>query len=115
MLVGTVRYAVTNLKHRGFGMVDHKTVNIRYNFKGKPAETAYQFDGVDLINSVLAHLVALHVEPTLIPAQERMENGGTRNTQRDINLIEHGVDDVFFFDEVTNKWEEIPAKWLVKA
>lgn len=62
MLVGTVRYAVTNLKHRGFGMVDHKTVNIRYNFKGKPAETAYQFDGVDLINSVLAHLVALHVE-----------------------------------------------------
>lgn len=115
MLVGTVRYAVTNLKHRGFGMVDHKTVNIRYSFKGKPAESAYQFDGFDLINSVLAHLITLHVEPTLIPAQERMENSGIRNTQRDINLIELGVDDVFFFDEVTNKWEEIPVKWLVNA
>ncbi|HEI8290722.1 TPA: hypothetical protein SLE00_000308 [Citrobacter koseri] len=96
-------------------MVDHKTVKVRYNFKGKPAESAFQFDGFDLINSVLAHLVTLHVEPTLIPAQERMENGGIRNTQRDINLIEYGVDDVFFFDELTNKWEEIPAKWLVKA
>ncbi len=96
-------------------MDEHKTVNIRYNFKGKPAESSYQFDGVDLINSILAHLVDLHVEPVLIPAQERKENGGIRNIQREINLIEHGVDDVFFFDEVTNKWEEIPAKWLVKA
>lgn len=115
MQVGTVRYVVTNLKHRGFGMDEHKTVNIRYNFKGKPAESSYQFDGVDLINSILAHLVDLHVEPVLIPAQERKENGGIRNIQREINLIEHSVDDVFFFDEVTNKWEEIPAKWLVKA
>lgn len=115
MLVGTVRYAATNLKHRGFGMVDHKTVNIRYNFKGKPAESAYQFDGVDLINSVLGHLVNLHVEPTHIPAQERMENGGTRNIQKDINLIEYGVDDVFYFDEESQEWLEIPSKWLVNA
>ncbi|MBT2051084.1 MULTISPECIES: hypothetical protein [Enterobacter] len=96
-------------------MVDHKTVNIRYNFKGKPAESAYQFDGVDLINSVLGHLVNLHVEPTHIPAQERMENGGTRNIQKDINLIEHGVDDVFYFDEESQEWLEIPSKWLVNA
>ena len=115
LLVGTVRYAATNLKHRGFGMVDHKTVNIRYNFKGKPAESAYQFDGVDLINSVLGHLVNLHVEPTHIPAQERMENGGIRNTQRNVNLIEHGVDDVFYFDEESQEWLEIPSKWLVNA
>ncbi|MGF6423489.1 hypothetical protein ABIE11_003005 [Lelliottia sp. 489] len=96
-------------------MIDHKTVNIRYNFKGKPAESAYQFDGVDLINSVLAHLVNLHVEPTHIPAQERMENGGIRNTQRNVNLIEHGVDDVFYFDEESQEWLEIPSKWLVNA
>jgi len=115
VLVGTVRYAVTNLKHRGFGMVNYKTVNIRYNFKGKPAESAYQFDGFDLINSVLAHLVTLHVEPTLIPAQERFENSGTRNIQPNVNLIEHGIDDVFYFDEESQKWLEIPTKWLVNV
>ncbi|HFU8892744.1 TPA: hypothetical protein ACH7HJ_000922 [Escherichia coli] len=96
-------------------MVDHKTVNIRYNFKGKPAESAYQFDGFDLINSILAHLVSLHVEPNLIPAQERTGNGGTRNIHKDINLIEHGIDDVFYFDEESQEWLEIPSKWLVKA
>jgi hypothetical protein len=44
-----------------------------------------------------------------------MENGGIRNTQRNVNLIEHGVDDVFYFDEESQEWLEIPSKWLVNA
>lgn len=96
-------------------MIDHKTVNVRYNLKGKPAESAYQFDGFDLINSDLAHLVSLHVEPNLSPVQERFENGGTRNTHPNVNLIEHGIDDVFYFDEESQKWLEIPTKWLVNV
>lgn len=96
-------------------MVDYKAVQIRYTLKGEPVEVVYQWDGFDVVNSILAHLVSLHVEPNLIPAQERMGNGGIRNIQKDINLMDHGINDVFFFDEVSSKWEEIPAKWLAKA
>ncbi|HDT0668901.1 TPA: hypothetical protein QIB91_001767 [Klebsiella aerogenes] len=92
-----------------------KEIKICYTLKGEPVELVYQFDGFDLVNSIVAHLVSLHVEPNLIPAQERNENGGIRNTQRNVNLIEHGVDDVFYFDDESQKWLEIPSKWLVNA
>jgi len=104
-----------NLTHRSLGVVDYKNVHVRYTLKGKPVELVYQWDGFDVVNSILAHLVSLHVEPNLIPAQERKGNGGTRNIQKDINLIEHGIDDVFYFDEESQEWLEIPSKWLVKA
>lgn len=96
-------------------MVDCKTVQIRYSLKGEPVVVVYQWDGFDMVNSILAYLVSLHVEPNLIPAQECMENGGIRNTQKEINLIEHGIDDVFFFNEESKIWEEIPTNWLRKA
>lgn len=92
-----------------------KEIKIRYTLKGEPVEVVYQFDGFDMVNSVLAHLVSLHVEPNLIPAQERFENGGKRNIQRNVNLIEHGIDDVFYFDEENQKWLEMPTKWLVNV
>lgn len=68
-------------------MVDCKTVQIRYSLKGEPVAVAYQWDGFDIVNSILAYLVSLHVEPNLIPAQERMENGGIRNTQKTLTLL----------------------------
>ncbi|HDS2210078.1 TPA: hypothetical protein QIC36_002519 [Klebsiella aerogenes] len=92
-----------------------REIKIRYTLTGEPVELVYQFDGFDLVNSILTHLVSLHIEPNLIPAQERIEDGGIRNTQRNVNLIEHGVDDVFYFDEESQEWLEIPSKWLVNA
>ncbi|QJT82449.1 hypothetical protein [Kosakonia sp. MUSA4] len=96
-------------------MVDYKKLQIRYTLRGEPVELVFQWAGFDVVNSILTHLVSLHVEPNLIPAQERTGNGGTRNIQKDINLIEHGIDDVSYFDEESQKWLEIPTKWLVNV
>lgn len=96
-------------------MASSKEIKVRYRLKGEPVESVYQFDGFDFLNSTLAHLVSLHIEPNLIPAQERIENGGKRNTQRNVNLIELGIDDVLYFDEESQKWIEIPSEWLVNA
>lgn len=52
------------------------------------------------MNSVLAVLI----EELSLPIGEKP-----------VNLIEHGVDDVFFYDEESQKWLEIPPKWLIKA
>lgn len=58
------------------------------------------WDGNDQVNSVLAVLI----EELSLPIGEKP-----------VNLIEHGVDDVFFYDEESQKWLEIPPKWLIKA
>lgn len=92
-----------------------REMKIRYTLKGEPVEPVYQCDGFDLVNNILVYLFSLHVEPNLIPAQERNGNGGIRNTQLNVNLIEHSIDYVFYFDEESQEWLEIPSKWLVNA
>lgn len=79
----------------------NKQLRIRYGFHGKHMEKK-MLPGManDQVNSVLAVLI----EELSLPIGERP-----------VNLIEHGVDDVFFYDEESQKWLEIPPKWLIKA
>ncbi len=60
-------------------------------------------------------LVAEYNLVSLISAQERRELGGTRNLRKPINLLEHGIDDVFFFDDEIDNWQEISTNWLTDA
>ncbi len=78
----------------------NKQLRIRYGFHGKHMEKNVARDGNDQVNSVLAVLI----EELSLPIGEKP-----------VNLIEHGVDDVFFYDEESQKWLEIPPKWLIKA
>lgn len=76
-----------------------KQLRLRYGLHGNHKEMVIAWDGCEQVNTILSALVnALNLQVT-----------------QSVNLIEHGIDDVFFFDEVSNKWEEIPTKWLVKA
>ncbi|EPK3802970.1 hypothetical protein NEN34_23025 [Enterobacter cloacae] len=88
-----------NANSRGMVMTN-KQLRIRYGFHGKHMEKNVAWDGNDQVNSVLAVLI----EELSLPIGEKP-----------VNLIEHGVDDVFFYDEESQKWLEIPPKWLNKA
>ena len=70
----------------------NKQLRIRYGFHGKHMEKNVAWDGNDQVNSVLAVLI----EELSLPIGEKP-----------VNLIEHGVDDVFFYDEESQKWLEI--------
>lgn len=76
-----------------------KLLRIRYGLHGNHKEMVIEWDGCDQVNTVLSALVKTLNLPVT----------------QSVNLIEHGIDDVFFYDEESQKWEEIPAKWLVKA
>lgn len=78
----------------------NKQLYIRYGFHGKHMEKNVAWNGNDQVNSVLAALI----EELSLPMSEKP-----------VNLIENGVDDVFFYDEDSQRWEEIPTKWLIKA
>lgn len=94
-------------------MENHGILKIKYNFQQEPVEDEFEWDGCDVIGSILAYLDEKHVEPPVIVAQER---GGKRNKlSSSVNLIENGIDDVFYFECDTGKWIEIPTKWLVNA
>jgi len=88
-----------NTNSRGMVMTN-KQLRIHYGFHGKHKEKIIEWDGCDQINTVLSALV----EDLNIPTATQT-----------VNLLEHGIDDVFFFDEVSKKWEEIPTKWLARA
>lgn len=88
-----------NTNSTGMVMIN-KQLRIRYGLNGKHKEKVIEWDGCDQINTVLSALV---------------EDLNITTTTQTVNLLEHGINDVFFFDEVSNKWEEIPPKWLVKA
>jgi len=93
-------------------MESHGVLKIKYSFQEVPVEDEFEWDGGDKIGSILAYLVKKHIEDPLILAQAR---GGNRNTSPDINLIENGIDDVFYFECDTVEWLEIPTKWLVNV
>lgn len=78
----------------------NKQLRIHYGFHGKHKEKIIEWDGCDQINTVLSALV----EDLNIPTATQT-----------VNLLEHGIDDVFFFDEVSKKWEEIPTKMVGKG
>ncbi len=69
-----------NANSRGMVMTN-KQLRIRYGFHGKHMEKNVAWDGNDQVNSVLAVLI----EELSLPIGEKP-----------VNLIEHGVDDVFF-------------------
>jgi len=87
-------------------------LKIRYRHHQDEIDDAFKWDGYDKVNGILMYLIEKHVKPELIPARSR---GGTRNLMKPINLIENGIDDVFFFDEESNEWVEIATKWLINA
>ncbi|HBW8085145.1 TPA: hypothetical protein MFH09_004835 [Klebsiella pneumoniae] len=88
-----------NTSSRGMVMTN-KQLRIRYGLRGKHKEKVIEWDGCDQINKVLSVLVEDLNLPTI---------------PQTVNLLEHGIDDVFYFDEVSKKWEEIPTKWLARA
>lgn len=81
-------------------VMTNKQLRIRYGLHGKYKEKVIEWDGCDQINTVLSVLV---------------EDLNLSTITQTVNLLEHGIDDVFLFDEVSKKWEEIPTKWLVRA
>lgn len=96
-------------------MTASKELKVRYTRGGKPFEKSFAWDGCDPVGSVLACLVEEYDLVMLIPAQERADLGGIRNIRKPINLLEHGIDDVFFFDDEINDWQEISTDWLTDA
>ncbi|BBV76858.1 hypothetical protein STW0522RAO56_29120 [Raoultella planticola] len=96
-------------------MAEDKELQVRYTRGGQQFEKSFVWDGCDPVGSVLACLVEEYDLVMLIPAQERADLGGMRNIRKSINLLEHGIDDVFFFDDEINDWQEISTDWLTDA
>lgn len=96
-------------------MAEDKELQVRYTRGGEQFEKSFAWDGCDPVGSTLDCLVDEHNLRMLIPAQERADLGGIRNIRKPINLLEHGIDDVFFYDEEINKWQEISTDWLTDA
>ncbi|EPK7573457.1 MULTISPECIES: hypothetical protein [Klebsiella] len=93
-------------------MTVSKELKVRYTRGREQFEKSFPWDGCAPVDSALTCLVEEHNLVTLIPAQERVALGGIRNLHKPVNLLEHGFDDVFFYDDEINKWERIPDKWL---
>ncbi|EWD73956.1 TPA: hypothetical protein MJA43_10680 [Klebsiella pneumoniae] len=96
-------------------MVEDKKLQVRYTRGGEHFEKSFAWDGCDPVGSTLDCIVEEHNLANLISSQERAEFGGIRNLRKPINLLEHGIDDVFFFDEEINNWQEISLDWLTDA
>ncbi|MBZ7394882.1 hypothetical protein FMJ22_26235 [Klebsiella michiganensis] len=96
-------------------MLAGKKLKVRYTRCGEKFEKTFVWDGCDPVGSTLSSLVAEYNLVSLISAQERRELGGTRNLRKPINLLEHGIDDVFFFDDEIDNWQEISTNWLTDA
>ncbi|ENZ8427210.1 hypothetical protein ACSPJ8_002639 [Klebsiella aerogenes] len=96
-------------------MTASKELKVRYTRGGKPFEKSFAWDGCDPVGSTLGCIVEEHNLANLISGEERAEFGGIRNLRKPINLLEHGIDDVFFFDEEINNWQEISSDWLTDA
>ncbi|AWX81989.1 TPA: hypothetical protein NEG33_004805 [Klebsiella pneumoniae] len=96
-------------------MAEDKVLQVRYTRCGKQFEKSIAWDGCDPVGSTLGCIVEEHNLANLISGQERAEFGGIRNLRKPINLLEHGIDDVFFFDEEINNWQEISLDWLTDA
>lgn len=96
-------------------MAEDKVLQVRYTRCGKQFEKSIAWDGCDPVGSTLDCIVEEHNLANLISGQERAGFGGIRNLRKPINLLEHGIDDVFFFDEEINNWQEISLDWLTDA
>lgn len=96
-------------------MTASKELKVRYTRGGEQFEKTFAWDGCDPVGSTLGCIVEEHNLANLISGEERAEFGGIRNLHKPINLLEHGIDDVFFFDDEINDWQEISTDWLTDA
>ncbi|HIA9547158.1 TPA: hypothetical protein ACWSW5_003643 [Klebsiella pneumoniae] len=96
-------------------MAEDKELQVPYTRGGEHFEKTFAWDGCDPVGSTLGCIVEEHNLANLISGEERAEFGGIRNLHKPINLLEHGIDDVFFYDEEINKWQEISTDWLTDA
>ena len=96
-------------------MAEDKELQVRYTRGGEHFEKTFAWDGCDPVGSTLGCIVEEHNLANLISGEERAEFGGIRNLHKPINLLEHGIDDGFFYDEEINKWQEISTDWLTDA